>query len=154
MASLSRKEDVETSSIPSDSEDEATFGRPVIFPAGLPGFPFLRRFQLVTNPSFTPPFELLASEEDPTIGFYLVDPALIDPDYAPDISEADQTEVGARPDDDLSLRAIVTVGQDSQEATANLAAPLVLNLSVGLGCQAILEQSQYSLRTPLVAGDQ
>ena len=79
-----------------------------------------------------------------------IDPALIDATYAPQISEADQAQIGARPEDELCLRVIVTVGQVPEDTTINLAAPLVLNLDVGLGCQAILDDNAYGLRVPVI----
>ena len=85
-----------------------------------------------------------------TYCFYLIDPALIDATYAPQISEADQAQIGARPEDELCLRVIVTVGQAPEDTTINLAAPLVLNLDVGLGCQAILDDNAYGLRVPVI----
>ena len=105
---------------------------------------------LVTDPAYSPPFELLTSEDDPNVGFYLIDPALIDATYAPQISEADQAQIGARPEDELCLRVIVTVSQVPEDTTINLAAPLVLNLDVGLGCQAILDDNAYGLRVPVI----
>ena len=51
----------------------------------------------------------------------------------------------------MNLRVIVTVGDNPEDTTANLAAPLILNLATGLGCQAILDENTYSLRTPVVA---
>ena len=129
-----------------------TMGRPVVFPSGLPGFPQLRRFRLVTDPSFSPPFELLASDEDEAVGFYLIDPVLIDPGYAPQVPETDRAQIEAALADEVRLRAIVTVGRDAEHTTANLAAPLLLNLTAGLGCQAILEDTSYSLRVPLAGG--
>lgn len=140
-------------SLPSEQEeDNPAPGRPVFFPSGLPGFPHLRRFRLMVHPTYTPPFELLASEEDAAIGFYLIDPILIEPNYTPKISPADQKEVAARRNDKLCLRAIVTVGEDARNTTANLAAPLVLNLGEGLGCQAILDGTSYSMRASLFTG--
>ncbi|HEY3118667.1 MAG TPA: flagellar assembly protein FliW [Chloroflexota bacterium] len=125
--------------------------RPVVFPGGLPGFPDLRRFHLVADPSFSPPFELLASEDDAAVAFYVIDPALIDSGYAPQMPPTDWAQIQAGPTDDVCLRVIITVGSDAQHTTANLAAPLVLNLTAGLGCQSILEDDSYSLRTPLIA---
>ena len=129
---------------------DAAWERTVIFPAGIPGFPALRRFRLISDPEFNPPFELLASDEEPNVGFYLVDPTLVDEDYRPDVPDADLQALLLRPNDELCLRAIVSVGEDATSTTANLAAPVVLNLTAGLGIQAILEGPAYSLRTPLV----
>lgn len=132
-------------------EEDPDPGQTFVFPSGLPGFPELRRFRLVTDPEFSPPFELLQSDEDPSTGFYLIDPTLIDPDYDPEIPDHDAQALGVRSGDDVQLRAIVTVGSTAASTTANLAAPVVLNVSAGLGIQSILEDTPYALRTPLVS---
>lgn len=132
-------------------EEEPDPGQTLVFPGGLPGFPELRRFRLLTDPEFSPPFELLASDDEPSIGFYLIDPLMLEPGYDPEIPESDERVLLIRPGDDMQLRAIVTVGQEPSSTTANLAAPIVLNLTAGLGLQSILEDSGYSLRTPLLS---
>ncbi|MBI4213664.1 MAG: flagellar assembly protein FliW [Chloroflexi bacterium] len=134
-----------------EEEAEAFSERTLVFPGGIPGFPSLRRFRLVTDPEFSPPFELLTSDEEPGIGFYVIDPRLVDEGYDPEIPDADGQALLVQPDDEIALRAIVTVGRDPTSTTANLAAPVVLNLTAGLGVQSILENSGYSLRTPLLA---
>ena len=132
-----------------DVEDDPS--RDILFPKGLPGFGHLHRFHLMIDPSYSPPFEFLLSDEESDVGFYLVDPALIRRDYAPEISEADLHEVQPGSEDPLVLRAIVTLGSDVAGTTVNLAAPLVLNFATGLGCQVILEDTRYSVRTPIDA---
>jgi flagellar assembly factor FliW len=124
-------------------------GREIFFPKGLPGFTHLHQFRLMTDPAYSPPFELLVSDEDSDVGFYLVDPTMIVRDYAPHLPSAEMIEVEAESDEDFLVRAVVTIGSDAATTTANLAAPLLLNVEKGRGCQAILEDSRYSMHTPL-----
>lgn len=132
------------------SEPEKDPGREIYFAKGLPGFAHLHQFRLMTDPSYSPPFELLVSDDDPDVGFYLVEPTLITRDYDPQLPQAELTDVQATSDSDqLVVRAVVTLGSDAESTTANLAAPIILNLDSGRGCQAILEDSRYSMHTPL-----
>jgi flagellar assembly factor FliW len=124
--------------------------REIVFPNGLPGFKHLHRFKLLTDAAYYPPFELLESTDERSIGFYVVDPHLIDPAYDPDVPEADAQVLLIRDTDEVLLRAIITVGREPSQTTANLAAPVIINLTAGLGIQAVLEDAGYSLRTPLL----
>lgn len=130
-----------------------TAARTFVFPSGLPGFEHLRRFKLSTDPGITPPFQMLTAEEEPSIGFYLVDPVLIEPNYEISIPEADEQALAVREGDELITLVIVTIGPDPSTTTVNLLAPVILNLTSGLGRQAILDNSTYSIRTPLAPAD-
>ena len=139
------------SEVPWAAEGQAEPAVPTfVFPNGLPGFEHLRRFKLSTDPGITPPFQMLTSEEEPTVGFYLVDPVLIDPNYEVTIPEADEKALAVREGDDLMTFVIVTIGPDPASTTVNLVAPVIFNATAGLGRQAILDDSKYSIRTPLV----
>src|SRR5437868_5025931 len=98
------------SELPWSTEEGRTeaAARHFVFPAGLPGFEHLRRFRLTTDPGITPPFQLLTAEEEPAIGFYLVDPCLIDSDYEITIPEADEQALAIRDGDEIVTLSIVT----------------------------------------------
>ena len=125
--------------------------RAFVFPSGMPGFEHLRRFKLSTDPGITPPFQLLTSEEDSSIGFYMVDPVLIDANYAIALPEADERALAIRDGDEVMTLVIVTIAPDPSSTTVNLLAPVIINVTAGLGRQVILDNSSYSIQTPLVA---
>jgi flagellar assembly factor FliW len=127
--------------------------RDVTFPRGLPGFAHLRQFRLVIDPDYSPPFEFLESVEDPDVGFFLIDPTLLVADYSPEIPAVEIQDLRTEDEDAIEVRAIVTIGQDADSTTANLAAPVLMNFEFGLGCQAILEDGRYSVHTPLIRAE-
>src|SRR3974377_798772 len=53
----------------------------ITFPAGLPGFPNAHRFELSPWGPAGSPFMLLASSDDPDVGFVVVPPWVFYPEY-------------------------------------------------------------------------
>lgn len=92
----------------------------------------------------------LRSLDDPDLRFVVVPPALFFPDYAPEITDATAEQLQARTADDLVALVVVTLGEEPDEATANLLAPVVLNPAQRLAAQVVLDDSTLSLRAPLV----
>jgi flagellar assembly factor FliW len=80
-----------------------------------------------------------------------------DPSYRLDISREDLAALGlsarGRPRiaKDVLCLAVVSVGPEGP--TANLLAPLVVNLRNGKAVQALCAESGYSHRCPLVSGE-
>jgi flagellar assembly factor FliW len=137
---------------PQASEDISNV--PVIeFAAGLVGFPQARHFVLVRADDVAEPvWYVLRCLEHPTLRFLVAQPALVFPDYAPEIDDATAEKLGLdaeTADDAALLLVVVTLGQKDEDATANLFAPLVLNRTTLQGAQAVLSGSGWSLREPL-----
>ena len=104
------------------------------FENGLLGFDGLREFVLISDEE-TMPFRWLVSIDEPTISFPLLSPWLIDLSYKP----------GKQFDDpNFVLFSIVTLEDDMGNMTANLKAPIVLNISNQTGEQVILTNDKYS----------
>jgi flagellar assembly factor FliW len=51
--------------------------------------------------------------------------------------------------EDFTILCIVVVTKDAEEMTMNLMAPIILNLKTRRGRQVMLENSGYSVRTPI-----
>lgn len=122
------------------------------FPAGIYGFPDHKRFLVVDVPGAGDVFKQLVSADDPNVGFTLVFPFALFPQYNPDIPEEDLAAVGAESPDQVLLYAIANVPQDFRAATANLRAPLLFNPFTRKGRQVILADDRYGIRTPLFKG--
>ncbi len=104
------------------------------FENGLLGFEILREFVLISDED-TMPFRWLVSIDEPAISFPLLSPWLIDLSYKP----------GKQFDDpNFVLFSIVTLEDDMGNMTANLKAPIVLNISNQTGEQVILTNDKYS----------
>jgi flagellar assembly factor FliW len=115
------------------------------FPHGLPAFEAHKRFKLVDQQ----PLLFLESETNPDLSFLLLPMALIDPDYRLALSPEDRETIGAADQSSLLCLAVITAAEDLPP-TANLLAPVVVNLESGRAVQAIRSDTVYSHRHPLL----
>jgi flagellar assembly factor FliW len=109
------------------------------FPHGIPAFENQTRFRLTDRE----PLLFLESETNPELSFLLLPVALIDPDYRMAISAEDREAIGASPASRLMCLAVITAVEDSPP-TANLLAPVVINLDNARAVQAVRSDSMYS----------
>jgi flagellar assembly factor FliW len=80
----------------------------------------------------------------------LVDMHVLQTDFRIDVPDESLRELDLRPDDPLLLLAVVTIPSEAPEkASANLRAPVVVNLRTRRGKQLILHES-IPLRFPLL----
>jgi flagellar assembly factor FliW len=128
--------------------------RSFIFESGLPGFPRLRKFRLEQDDSLSP-LEWLVCAEDPDVRFIVVNPLIFKPGYSPRLTEEHGKSIGIRKGiskaDDLRLRVIVTLGENYEESTANLSAPLMFNAGEYKAVQVLLDDGVYSHSEPIFA---
>ena len=144
--------------MPTDRPDLLTIDSPVLgpltldaaalytFPLGLVGMEAARRFAVVA--AERPGFSWLQSADDPALVFVVADPFVVVPDYAVDIPDADLAPLGAATTADLLVLAIVTLGAGGA-ATANLRAPVVLNVATRQGRQVVLADDRLSITAPI-----
>lgn len=117
------------------------------FPVGLYGFDKERDFlRLPFNPNIESPMEWLQSLQTPGLAFVITDPFLYVPSYSVKLTENEKKQIQFEPGNTLATRAIVTVPENYLEMTANLVAPLVINLDAGLAKQFVLTSVEYDTR--------
>lgn len=119
------------------------------FSAGLYGFPNLKRYVVEEIPGGGDIFKQLISVDDPTVGFTLVFPNALFPEYAPDIPAEDLKAVDAEGPEQVMLYAIANVPDQFRDATANLRAPILFNPFTRKGRQVILADDRYRTRERL-----
>ncbi|MBX7144129.1 MAG: flagellar assembly protein FliW [Oligoflexia bacterium] len=117
------------------------------FPQGLIGFPNANRFVLLEH---KPPFSWLHSIDDPSLAFVVVDGFEFGPSYEVK-PPYNNRECDFRQGDEFAILVIVTVRPDPKATTANLKAPLFVNLKNRRGAQVIFDDARYSTRFPLWA---
>lgn len=124
------------------------------FPAGVPAFEGLSRFLLIEHPS-TSPLVFLQSVDREEICLPALPVLAIDPEYelalSPDDLEALGFTQAEQPPggDAIGCFAVVSV-PDQGPATANLLAPIVVNLHSRRAVQAVRGDARYSHRHALV----
>ncbi len=117
----------------------------IVLPAGLIGFPELKRYVLLDHDKESP-FKWLQSLDDGAIAFVLINPLLFKPEYTVEVNEAEVSDLELENEEDAVISVIITMPSDPQKMTANLKAPLVFNLKNRKGRQVILNNSEYTTR--------
>lgn len=114
---------------------------------GVAGFPQSERFALVELSPTSPLFRL-CSLDQPGLDFLVVPPAVCFPDYAPVVDDASAARLALTDAQDALLLLVLTVGEDAGSATANLMAPIVINVRTRQAAQVVVEGT-HPLRAPL-----
>jgi flagellar assembly factor FliW len=118
------------------------------FEEGLPGFEQFKQFSLIEEDLNTP-FGTLQSVDHPDTQFIIIDPFLFFKEYEFDLPDNVANLLALDQSKPLLVRAIVTIRGDLKDATINLVAPILLNLSEKVGKQVILSNTPYATRHPL-----
>jgi flagellar assembly factor FliW len=123
------------------------------FPAGLPGFEEQSQF-LAIEPPADAPLTFLQSVRLPGLCFLALPMQGVDPDYRLAITREDleslkldttrQPHIG----EEIGCFAVIVVTENGR-ISANLLAPLIVNLANRLGVQAIRIDTVYSHQHPL-----
>ena len=117
------------------------------FPQGLIGFEALRDFIVMPNEKDGPLF-WIQSIEDEQVALVLTDPTNFFPSYMVEPEEHERDILGIGEDESCHALVVVTVHPDHL-ITLNLAAPILFASSTNKAMQVILENSGYSIQTPL-----
>ncbi|MCG3120827.1 MAG: Flagellar assembly factor FliW [bacterium] len=117
----------------------------ITFPLGLLGFLKFKRYLLLQQNAFAP-FVWMVSVDNPNLSFPLLDPKRFCPDYNPNITKRDLSEISAENPQSLQMYSIVTVQQDARSTTANLSGPILVNKEQRIGKQLVLLDDRYSTK--------
>jgi flagellar assembly factor FliW len=109
------------------------------------GFDHLQRYIILIQEEKTP-LCWLQSLEDGAVAFVVIDPHMIKSDYSPEIDKTHRAFLGISREEDICFLSIVTIRHEPFGVTANLRAPLVINMDQRLGSQIILEDADYPVR--------
>ena len=119
------------------------------FPSGVPGFEANKDFVLVQIPEYLP-FEWLVCIDGTRLRFAVINPLLFTPDYAPELAKGHLEELKIAKPEELLLYVIVTIRENPLESTANLVGPVLVNKTLRMGKQIILEDEKYTTREPIL----
>lgn len=115
------------------------------FEKGLPGFNGLKKY-VIKQVDEESPFSILQSIEDKEIGFIIISPFFIKDNYEIEISDEIIKNLKLNGPDEALLYSIVTLNSKIEEITANLRAPLVINIKNKKGEQYILDKEIYGIK--------
>jgi flagellar assembly factor FliW len=134
-------------------QNEALF----CFPAGLPGFEDHHNFVFIKKPGLEP-LMFLQSLDNRSLCFILLPVGAIERTYRLELTEDEIRELGLAADrkpvvgEDILCAALICNG-DTDGPSANLMAPIVVNLHNNVGMQVIHGESSYSHRHPLLPSE-
>lgn len=120
------------------------------FPEGLLGFSSLRKFILLDDPT-DDIFAWLQSCEETSIAFPVLEPELFSENYKIQLSKSDLESLKLTGHEGMRSFTIVTIPQDPTQMTANLKAPLVINLKERIARQCVLQDNSLAIREPIFA---
>lgn len=136
---------------PAIGEIEYAEDQIIRFEEGMLGLPSLKSYLLMESPNIAP-FLRLQCIDEPNISFLLIDPAHVDPGYHQYVSSRQGVgEYYDAEDNQSALFAVVKISNDGEDITANLVAPVTVNLNQKIGFQLVLLESPYSVRHSLTA---
>jgi len=119
------------------------------FPEGILGFNDLRQFVLLDDPN-DEIFAWLQSCEVASVAFPVLEPELFATNFQPALARNDIEALGLK-DEHQQPRAyaIVTIPEDPTQMTANLKAPILINIKKRIGRQCVLQDNSLAIREPI-----
>lgn len=110
----------------------------IVFTSPILGFEDEREFILIKEKDDSP-FCWLQSLKTPELAFLLADPFIFFPDYVVELDDVYK-------DKNIVIYVIVTLNEDFKLSTANLVAPIIIDVESKEASQIILENSPYTTK--------
>lgn len=115
------------------------------FPRGLPGFESCHRFSLFHPEGEDPKYFILQSLDEPDVAFHIADPARFGFSYEIALSDEEAAELGLADPAAAVVAVILAKPETAAPLSANLNAPLVINLAARRGVQHVFARLDYAV---------
>ncbi|MBS13814.1 MAG: flagellar assembly protein FliW [Gemmatimonadetes bacterium] len=126
-------------------ELETTQDKIISFPDGLPGFECFKEYALFEDPA-SEPFQWFLSIESQELGFVVINPLYLWPDYDPKISKDDLKSLEISKPEEILIYSIVTLSDDPSHVTVNLSGPILINTTNRRARQLALLDDRYTTK--------
>lgn len=113
------------------------------FDHGIPGFEHEKKF-VILDIEGKEDLKCLQSLEDKEVCLLMMLPWSCFKDYEIDVSDKEIEELGILSHEEVAVYCVLTVRED--KITANLVAPIIINVLKNLGKQIILPDTKYNIR--------
>ena len=120
----------------------------ILFEKGIPGFENYRYFNVNIVEGNKKIYNIV-SKEDSNIGFISISPFDIKKDYEIDLDDEFIKELDIKDEKDVLVICLITLGKSLKDSTANLKAPIIINIKNNRGKQLILQDDKYKIKGPL-----
>lgn len=114
-------------------------------PNGIMGFPEYTKYCLV-DPGDDTLILWFQSLENADIAFPVLEPKIFKPDYTVRLSGAELRELKLQNINQSAVFSILTIPHDVSQMTANLKAPIVINLKDQIARQVVLQENEYNIK--------
>ncbi len=118
------------------------------FPLGLLGFQELTEYCLI-DPGDETLILWLQSLQQPQVAFPVIEPRVFKTDYIVRLSASELRDLKLANVSKAAVYNILTIPVNVMEMTANMKAPLVINLNEGWARQVVLQENEYSIKHPM-----
>jgi flagellar assembly factor FliW len=120
------------------------------FPEGMLGFSKIEKYVLVERVDDSL-FLWLQAVKKASVAFPLLEPQIFEKNYKVELTDEDQEILKLKDLKHAKVFSIVTIPSDPTKMTANLKAPIVINLKNRLARQVILHDADYPIRQSIFA---
>jgi len=120
------------------------------FPEGILGFASLRNFVLLDDPH-DEIFAWLQSCERPEVAFPVLEPELFAQKFAVNLSKSDMEALTLKAGEKYRVFCIITIPEDVTQMTANLKAPIIINVASKGARQCVLQDNDLPIREMIFA---
>jgi flagellar assembly factor FliW len=120
----------------------------ITFPKGIPGFENLTKF-IIFPIEGNPVFNVMHSIEDLAIGLIVVSPFYVMKEYEFKLEDEYINELKIQKESDVLVVNTVCLNKEMKKMTANLKAPIVININSKIGEQLILDNDKYLIKHPI-----
>lgn len=128
-------------------EIEVSDDKIIHFKEGIFGLEHLKKMIVIILEQTKPFYWLQAIDED--ISFPVISPFEIDSEYSPIIDDSVFEKINLKNETDLLVLSVAVIPDDIKRMTANLAAPILINIADNYGCQVLIEKGDYDIRHPI-----
>ena len=119
----------------------------ITFHKGIPGFIEYTKYVIINEDEEDSPFCWLQSIEDPELAFAMINPFRLDSGYSPKFPDMEIEKLGGQgKSEDYSILAIMTIPDNVEKISANLMAPVVINIKTKNAAQIITEGNKYPIK--------
>lgn len=120
------------------------------FPEGILGFADLKKFVILDDPN-DDIFAWLQSCDEPAIAFPVLEPELFQQGYKISLAKSDLEALKLANTENIRQFCIITIPDDPTQMTANMKAPIVINVAAKSARQCVLQDNSLAIREPIFA---
>ena len=123
----------------------------VTFKKGLPGLDEYKDYE-IQEIEGGEEFKLLQCNEKKELGLVIISPFQVEKEYEIKITDEIIKNLSITSPEDVLVYSTVTLNSDPKKITANLRAPILINVHTGLAEQLITENEKYKIKDPIFKG--